>query len=49
MFTCRNFYPYFGMCMNNKKKCEEISNGRDDIIISDIVKIVEQIFYEKKN
>ena len=47
MSTCKNFYPYFGMCMNNKIKCEEVSDEKDDISVSDVLKKVEQIFYEK--
>lgn len=41
MSTCKNFYPYFGMCMNNKIKCEEIFGGKDDISVSDVLKKVE--------
>src|SRR3989338_7434382 len=38
MSTCKNFYPYFGMCMNNKIKCEEVSGEKDDISVSDVLK-----------
>ena len=44
MYFCKNFYPHFGMCMNNKIKCEEISNGRDDILVSDVLKKIDPFF-----
>lgn len=47
MSTCKNFYPYFGMCMNNKIKCEEILGEKDDISVADVLRKVEQFFYEK--
>lgn len=49
MLGCKNFYAYFGMCMNNKQKCEEISNGKDDVLVSDVLGKINQIFYEQKN
>ncbi len=47
--SCKNFYPYFGMCMNNKKKCKNISNGKDDILVADVSRKTDQIFYAQKN
>ena len=49
LFGCKNFYPFFGMCMNNKQKCEEISQGKDDINIDTVLGEVNKIYYEKKN
>lgn len=49
MSFCKSFYPYFGMCMNNKIKCKEISNERDDILVSDVLKKTDQIFYGQKS
>lgn len=49
MSSCKNFYPYFGMCINSKVKCEEISGEKDDVSTSDVLSKVDQIFYEKKN
>lgn len=47
MLSCKNFYPFFGMCMNKKKKCEIISNGGDDIDIETLLEKVNQIYHEK--
>ena len=47
MSACKNFYPYFGMCMNNKIKCKEILGEKDDISVSDVLDKVKQIFYDK--
>lgn len=48
MLKCKNYYPYFGMCMNNKKKCQEIYGKKDDVEIQDVIDKVNKI-YEKKN
>ena len=47
MSNCKNFYPYFGMCMNNKIKCEEIFGEKDDISVPDVLRKVKKILYEK--
>jgi len=47
MSKCRNFYPYFGMCMHNKIKCVSVIDGKDDISVPDVLNKVKQIFYEK--
>lgn len=49
LFSCKNFYPFFGMCMNNKQKCEEISGGKDDINVKFVLKKINEICDEKKN
>jgi hypothetical protein len=49
LFGCKNFYPFFGMCINNKQKCEEISQGKDDITIESVLEKINKIYYEKKN
>jgi ADP-heptose:LPS heptosyltransferase len=46
MLKCKNFYPYFGMCMNDKKKCEEILH-RDDISVSDVLMKINKIYGQK--
>lgn len=46
MYTCKNFYLYFGMCMNNKIKCEEVLGEKDDISVSDVLRRVKKN-YEK--
>ncbi len=48
MRNCKKFYKQFGMCMNGKKKCEEIEGESDDIDIHEIFNIVNNI-YEKEN
>lgn len=48
MLNCKNFYRNFGMCINNKQKCEEISNGNDDISIPEVLKEINKI-YEEEN
>jgi len=47
MSNCKNFYPYFGMCMNNKIKCEEVFGEKDDISVPDVLRKAKKIFYEK--
>ena len=49
LFSCKNFYPLFGMCMNNKQKCEEISQGKDDIKVVSVLEKINEIYHEKKN
>lgn len=49
LFGCKNFYPFFGMCMNNKQKCEEISQGKDDITTESVLEKINKIYHEKKN
>ena len=49
MFDCKNFYPPFGMCMNNKFKCKEISQGKDDISVETVLEKINQIYNERKN
>jgi len=46
--TCLNFYPQFGMCMNHKKKCDEVGGENDDVDVKAISSIVDRI-YEEKN
>lgn len=48
LFKCTNFYPYFGICLNNKRKCEEIDGIKDDIPVSDVLDKIIKI-YEQKN
>ncbi|MFH1454998.1 MAG: glycosyltransferase family 9 protein [bacterium] len=47
MLSCKNFYPFFGMCMNGKKKCDSILFEKDDINIDEVLEKVNQIYYEK--
>ncbi len=49
MLDCKNFYPFFGMCINNKQKCEEISQGKDDITVGSVLEKINEIYHEKKN
>jgi len=49
MSMCKNFYPSFGMCINNKRKCEEISGEKDDINTESVLQKVNEIYNEKKN
>ena len=49
LFDCKNYYPYFGMCMNNKRKCDAISSGRNDISVESVIGKINQINYEKEN
>ncbi len=44
LFKCKNFYPYFGMCINNKQKCEEIDGIKDDISVSDVLEKIRKIY-----
>jgi len=44
---CENFNPYFGMCMNNKQKCEKIYDDEDDISVSGVLKVINKIYEQE--
>lgn len=47
MLTCKNYNDSFGMCINNKKKCSNISGKRDDIDVEIVFKKIKKILNEK--
>lgn len=44
---CENFNPYFGMCMNNKQKCEKIYDDEDDISVSGVLEVINKIYEQE--